>query len=709
MNWRRMGLQAMAAGATLAMGLACNEKVPLHPNPGTFDVLAAHYFENENTQYIFFAISGLKADQAREAWPRRLELKADGLANGAPFAPAGDGYVVLDFARGVHRHQWVSCGEGRICGSMSIKSDQPLTGMQIRLRYHQDSAMALESSVPNSVHPADGTASAQSALVYGVFSRGNQVMQVRVHNNFGTPGDEDFPSFGMSRDFAIDQVRLAAVTMAEQGEIYQTTGSPLLFPAAPCASRELADAKNRVQKLSKKSDWWIEAFDPKDNRNAACFRARLVDQAGQELASGPGIARRNPELQSEAVLIPTPLKTVYKIPLVLSYCRDPQIPEVASEPFLQYQKYILGIPEENGVDLCFSSSGGQDAIFGKLLDAKLAAKLSAARETIRDSTNPRQDLFFAVAINENVVGSQYFHKQIMERLGELIRTERETRASPRLVGAFVYDSDTLESKGLSLPAAIQSTMIWCPRKSATKGVETDGNCVGYVGGKLDLGPVVFKVPMGPFPTMKSFLSSFASDVNSLLVRDPRLEVRAFSTNENTAHIPQGTATFFDGQRVSLKPGEGLRYCGNRDPIQLGDSLAVRMQDPESGVVRDGTLGEASRHLLGGEKVLNVNFGMIWRYPFVGGVSYKAPLEGKIFSFIPVSASYTASDPFGDQKLTKPKWDVGALLQKCTRFCDHPMFDEAGVYQAGVSWRSGAAVNACLEPHLPEPPAVGVLP
>ena len=34
----------------------------------------------------------------------------------------------------------------------------------------------------------------------------------------------------------------------------------------------------------------------------------------------------------------------------------------------------------------------------------------------------------------------------------------------------------------------------------------------------------------------------------------------------------------------------------------------------------------------------------------------------------------------DLKWSRKEWKVGPLLQKCVRYCDHPAFDEGGVYQ-----------------------------
>jgi hypothetical protein len=54
---------------------------------------------------------------------------------------------------------------------------------------------------------------------------------------------------------------------------------------------------------------------------------------------------------------------------------------------------------------------------------------------------------------------------------------------------------------------------------------------------------------------------------------------------------------------------------------------------------------------------------------------------------------------GDLKWVSETLDFGKLLQVCKQYCDHPWFDEAGVYQVSSNY-SDEVYNGCVSPKYP---------
>ncbi len=684
-------------------------KVPLHENRGTFEVLAAHYFESEKTQYIFYSVTGLKAEQARTSWPSLFEIKANDIQSAALKVQA-DGYASIDFTQSVHKHRLVTCGENRLCGSMSFKAEHAPRNFDVRFKYHEKSSMKIEAAIGNSVHKADSSSSSQSAIVYGVFNDDNGRLQVRVHNNFGYPNDEDLPNFGMERSFEVSKVALENFSMDDENSVKKSSGNALLFPAEICErdsrarlAQLPAASSVAVARISGKEGWWPHRLDPNENQNSACFKTRMLDRNGKALSESWAMARRNPVLQRESLIISSPMKEARKIPLVISYCLDqPDSLNLTSQAFLDYQLFILGAPKSapgTAIDVCFAV--GQEERFGRDLDRVLNEKIAAARRSRSDD----KDFLLTVAINHRLSPVIVrFHQMIATALDRKIHEER-ILVSPRLVGAFVYDSDSLEERGLSGAMAGNSSTIWCPRVLEGEKTGQDpstANCASFKGGKIDLGPINFLIPMGTFPTLSAYVDYSQKYGDKGLSRNPQLTARALKTNVNTVPGDAGaTYTFFDGERVEIEAGQSLRFCTDRDSEGLLSSVVARTVD-STGARKVLTSAQLTGETLGGARDTTVDLGLSWEYPFVGGITFEIPIEGSVFEIIPIQTSTGGAQAIGDMKWTRPSWNIGRVLQKCAKYCDHPFFDEAGIYQAGTTWRT--STNRCPTPKSLQPPS-----
>src|SRR5690606_33839734 len=200
-------------------------KVPLSQDYGYLEIAAAHWFENEKVTYVFFSMRERPDLKARGTW--QLAYTKESAAGGTERVDFQD----IDFSSGVHGHRLVDCARNRICGSFSFRSDEPLLEADIRYYYDSGSALGLEATAAVQNHLATDFASSYSALPYGVFDKKNEHLQVRIHNNFGSPSDDEVSLFGLERSFIISDPRLATITMEDYMAARETTGGAFVFPS----------------------------------------------------------------------------------------------------------------------------------------------------------------------------------------------------------------------------------------------------------------------------------------------------------------------------------------------------------------------------------------------------------------------------------------------------------------------------------------------
>lgn len=665
-------------------GFTACEKVPLREHRGQFDLATAHWFENEKTQYLFFSIEGLRTGQAKVSWPAEFEL-----------AKGNEEFKKINFAEAVHQHQLVECGEGKICGSFSFKADTAVPRLAIRYRYNAESPLVETVAVPTSQHRANTGSNAQSALIYGVFNGTNSRLQVRVHDNFGSPDSEQIKAYGMTRRFSVESTTLANVSANFDEATADTLAASdaFHFPSRECEPFVRGSAGQPWQFTG--SEAWAEhELDPQRPESAACFRIKSLDRGGRLLNEAPALARRNPELGEEALSIRSPLQDALKIPLVFGYCLDrPDSARLTSPLFLEYQRYILGMSMKGGFDACFAI--GEEDRFTLEVDRVIKEKLQRARQ---DATSNR-DFFFTVVIHHRFAGEfDKFQEIISEKLAQAIQLESTSMTSPRLVGGFVYDS---RAPGAHI-AARSPHVVWCPRieiENSPTG-NADANCTPRRAGQVTLGPLNFLIPMGPFPTLDTYVKYVEENGGDRgQSKNPQLAIRSVQTNENSVSDPSGIDlyTFFDGQRLSFNATERLRFCFDRDQDQTLQQLVfkadqVRGSNPILDVNAAQTLANSGRSQ-------SLYVGLRWANPFIGGFTFESPIEGKILSFIPISTSFPNQQKIGDELWSRSNWNLGPLLQKCQRHCDHPYFDEAGVYQLNRKWSREVR---CPMPKVVEP-------
>ena len=689
------------------------DKVPLRADGQHIRSVSAHWFEVEKTTYVFYEADPPKSSGGNSFF--EIMTASDGSQTvQSATAPQADSLIDRKFRKisttwSTHQHTSQNCGD-HVCGSFSFKSTTPPSEVTLRLRYHPDSPLGEEMQTGIQQHPDDGTAQAYSVLVYGVFNQTNDQMQIRTESNFGYPGTGEIAKFGMTRKFRVLGEASVPLTTSDLSDLATNSGSAFLYPASLCekwmpnsASPQAARVMTRVTPFTGEKSWSLNRQTGDDGNPAACMKVEALDQFGNPVVSNFAIARKNPVLTKSSLKLATPLKSAVKIPIVVGFCPDtPEASAMSAPEYLVYQKHVLGITQPD-FDACFTI--GDESGFSSRLKTALLTKLNAAKST---QTGAGQDLFFTVVLNHRL-GTEfdYFQQIVQQRLEEVLQGERG-KVSPKLVGALVYDSDeTFAPKVQS-----DSALLWCPRARRKAGVKDSSsstfsdhgvNCITDQSGGINYTLLSAVAPLGPFPNLASFEDYIQHWGTRGLLKDVEFNVRSVPTGPNTLQLSREQVTFFDGVRLTTPPGSGVRICGEKDEdTALLDHLrflSSASSNPSTGAVAVSA-EDADSALRSGGQTFRV--GIKWEFPFVAQVTYKEKLYGKIFGFVPFSASGTTNKIFGDRKWRKAEWDLGPLFQHCERYCDHPFFDDAGTYQINSQWRTDQPLS-CVDAKIPTAP------
>jgi hypothetical protein len=178
------------------------------------------------------------------------------------------------------------------------------------------------------------------------------------------------------------------------------------------------------------------------------------------------------------------------------------------------------------------------------------------------------------------------------------------------------------------------------------------------------------------------LGSFAADGNDLI--DP------FSPFSST-----DIATFFDDEYLTLLPEERLSVCAG----QASGNVVAQAEAAEPAVPLDAL---PALHV--GDPRPRYQLGLRWDGAFYLRFDYRAVLGSAtevVGLTLPLSPSLPGAVSFREELWTAATFDLRDELQKCRRFCDHPTFDSAGIYQVQALF-SPAYENDCYAPRFPTP-------
>lgn len=676
------GLPRVAASALVAAGALSCSKVELVPVDAGFAVADATWFAEEDTLFVFYEVN------ARQGLgePSVIEVSYTTDTERVDWTP-------VDELIPVHEHVDVDCGMTSLCGSASVAVFDEPRNVRIRLRYHRDGELALNAPTVFNVIGEGPVWQNRSFLVYGVFDEANELIQWRGRHLFPTLRNEQVQEYGLRRRFRVEGQRAGANTFNTDISRY---GYGLACPTS-YASTGLPDVETSLR-----AAFTSERLEPGFGRDAVvCGDATVWDANGAFTTSA--LARKNPEVRPAFPLLRSPVEDVQRLEFFLRPCER----IISSEhEELQRQRLRLDEPELICTD-DWETSGFPDRLTNRFEDA-----ITAARPLGRD-------MVLVVGLHQDDSGIV----PILEEALLAVVPEESERSTPRVAGAFVFDSEQHNPDDPDL----QATVLWCPAALPGSGqgnpTVASINCaIAASNQDFELGPFSFgSLPILPSRTqyldfIDTYSQAQAGEITALSIQAPE-----FSTTSD--HVPFGdigVVTFLDGELFSADADDAFSYC----PPDSIDLFAFRTQalsseefqalvreacrqselpqdvcdSAEAGILPVSLLPEWHRTV--GENTYEL--GIFWQFPFLVQMTYEFVAAGSVSAVglsIPFGFTESGDTFLGTQVWTQEEFPLDELLTQCRRFCDHPTFDNAGVYQVNVPFDPSYATT-CYAPSFP---------
>lgn len=650
--------------ATLGLS-SCEPKVPIVDVGAVFSIADASWFEDEQTLFIFYRIDSLQGLSPES----QMEIAFTTDDRQQDFAP-------LESFPPVHTHVPVSCGEHTVCGSWSLRLAQEPRQLRMQLRYHRDSQLTLEQEATLNIVGSGAPWTQRSAIVYGVFDEQNERVQWRLRHQFPTLRNEDAQALGLRRTMTV-QAQSHGTLDDEFAPLFAE--NPYGYAQLPRCPEAFAPLERAEISTDARAVFDEEPLPLEASPSAqVCADVELVDGGGAFVATA--LARKNPEVSAAFSALETPVRVVKQLKLMLQTCE-----EIVSERHRQMQMQRLFLSETDV--LCIDDFATPD--FGDRLAANLQARVD--RERVDGD-----DMVFVIGL-QRADAADDAAAALEQALARLAVVEGD-KSSPRLVGAFVFDS---EGHGVSTPG-LGRFVLWCP--STFGGDDLDSidevslrDCAVQQNQDLVLGPIrTTSLPI--LPTRRQFerfadrySEDLAGDARSLTIRAPlRTPLSETVPIENFA-----VATFFNNEAITAEAPHAFSSCVSED----GRFVPAVVRLPDGTVVPIEFLPDVHNVLPQSRYPL----GLAWDFPWYVLLEYDAYVAGAASVIIQVTVPFGPTIPsrqfLGGQQWQQQSFDLSTLLLQCRRHCDHPTFDSAGIYNVQSFFRTTFA-HACYRPRFP---------
>jgi len=677
-----MRLRALAAAAALALvGPSC-AKVPIFDVGAGFSLADAAWFAGEETLFVFYEV---QAEQGIGE-PSIIEITY-----------VTDEEVVdwteLSTFEAVHTHLPVDCGVNALCGSASIHIPDEPRDVELRLRYHRDGELSLDAGTVFNIIDEGEPYSHRSFIVYGVFDAANQRVQWRGRHQFPTLRNEQAEEYGLRRSFSVEDQRHGTTPLTSTVNPYgYGIDCPKNFTAT-----DLETVQTDERAIFSTADLPIDA----SASAMVCATSTVTDATGTFTTSA--LAQKNPEVSPAYDVLRSPVKDATPVRFFLEPC-DRVISAEHEE--MQRQRLLMG-----SQSTCIDDWEADNFV------ETLTAELTDAIEAERVNGN---DMVLVIGLHQD----EYGVSEAVEAALEQIVPEERHRSSPRLAGAFVFDS---VARGIEI-SSLSSSTLWCPAElpttldTGTINASVLTCAILADNPELELGPLSFS----SLPILTSrdhylrfideYSKSQAGSVQSLSFRTPE-----FSTTSAHADVgPFGVVSFLDEEIFSADARDAFSYCVQdemqyfvfRTPLMQTDIFLDLIEDKceflglpdqvcdslELGVLPIEMLSEW--HSLFGEGTYEL--GILWDFPFLLRMEYEAVSAGSASLFglsVPFGFSDSSETYYGTQMWTEEAFSLEEILTQCHRFCDHPTFYSAGVYHVTDLFRTTYA-SSCYQPDYP---------
>jgi hypothetical protein len=643
---------------------AC-QKVPVTDISAGFSLADATWFEQEQTLFVFWRVQaeqGIGPDsQVEISYLTDVEQK--------------DWTPVAQLTT-VHTHVPVDCGVDGLCGSTSIHLTKVPRKVALRMRYHRDGEMTLDAQVNLNVVGSGPAYTSRSLIVYGVFDASNTQVQWRARHQFPTLRNEEVQELGLRRSLRVEDPGYSDFWPLPDDNPYGYAA------ASRCPANQTALGWGPVETMER------AVFDPDvlpleaSTSADVCARSIVTDALGTFEAVA--VARKNPEVRPAFPALRSPIRENTRIGFLLEPCNR-TISEIHLE--MQEQRLLLSNPITVCIDDWDSSS------FGPNFASRLRAEIDRVRAAGKDMV-----VTVALHHDDRTGGLAALVEQVLE---QELSLERD-KSSPRVSGAFVFDSYgyTLTRPGLARLA------LWCPALVDEQAQPTAS--AHYCA----LQPDMPDLTVGPFkfstlpilPTRSSyetFVEKYSEDEAGRMTELQFLAPERTPISENIDVGDYGVATFFNNETISAQPSDAFSFCASEDPDVAAMASAVVFLHPLSpDPMPISVLPEAQAQAPASTYAL----GIVWDFPFLLRLKYETSLAGAAtaYSFsIPFGIASDTEAYYGTQLWEKGEFPLSDTLLQCVRFCDHPTFDSAGVYNVLAPFRTAYA-SQCYRPRFPTP-------
>lgn len=672
MTSARRGLVLAAAWAA-----GCG-KVPIDEVETSFPVATATWFEEEDTLFLFAKVTadqGLTRDSVLEASWRTDEGPVD--------------WTPIAALPTVHTHLPVDCGPRALCVSASVAVPDRPRDVRIRLRWHREGELALQPPTDFSVVGRGEDWRSRSAVVYGVFDGANERVQWRLRHQFPTLRNEEVEGLGLRRAFSVAAPASGPDFPLGEGNAY---GYGVDCPAGgvptgwgPVGTDERAVFAPEALPLG------ASAAD------LVCADATVTDARGPYTTGA--VARKNPEVRQAFPLLRSPMNDALVLPFFLGTCERTIS---ADHEDMQRQRLQL----EGVTTTCIDHWRREDFVPGLV---------TLFREAVEEARPRGRDMVLAIALNQD---DQGVSEAVEEALAAVVPEERH-RTTPRLAGAFVFDSTI---QGPSRPD-LGAVTLWCPATIPTEDLPdvSQRSCPVLPDDlSIDLGPFSFgTLPiLPPRDQYLNFLDTYspaqAGRVTSLAYRTPEFA----ATARHLDFGEFGVITFLNGERIRAEPEDAFSWCQPEDPAPfVFSSEGMSYSITEDVCAELGVPPDLCGALATGVQPLELlpdwhnsfretayDLGVAWDFPFLLRMEYETFVAGSVSAFglsVPFGLGAPSEAFYGSAVWLEDDLPIGAALLQCDRWCDHPTFDSAAVYHPSDIFR-WAYATTCYRPVFPRP-------
>lgn len=656
-----------------ALGAACT-KVPFVDINAAFSIADVSWFDDERTMFVFYQVDaeqGLGPDSLIELRYRTDDVFVD--------------WTPLEQIPAVHTHLPADCGPRSKCGSWSLAVDKVPREVALRLRYHRNGVLSLNADVAfNAIGPGPAHL-VRSLAVYGVFDETNTRVQWRARHQFPTIRNEQATALGLRRQFTVSDVGHGQLGPIPSDNLYGYAVAPVCpagFTPLPWEPRRTTDRA---------------FFEPMalplaaSDSDVLCAAATVTDAVGELTVAA--IARKNPQTKPAFPLLRSPIRDADPVGWVLRPCN-----RVINDAHLAMQVQRLQL--EGAPTLCTDDFTSTDFV------TRLTGELKARIDRLR---TPGRDLVLVFAVHRDDTTGR-LNRAIESVLEQVLVPERD-KSTPRVVGAFLFDS---LSWRLTSPT-LKPLVLWCPSVRVTMAdldfvqASSEQDCpLQPDAPPLNLGPFSFtQLPILPTrPQYENFVMKY-SDANTgrvtkLWFRAPERSAGA----ENLLVGEAGVVTRLNTEVVAAAEGDAFSFCAPADEAGVASVGRIVAQpinplgalEPVSTLPRRHQESPSTLYALG----------LIWESPFLVKMEFETRVAGAATALgitVPFGIAGNGERFLGEEQWRQETFPLADVLTQCTRWCDHPTFDSAGVYQPAAPFRLAFA-QQCYRPRFPVPTGGG---